>query len=460
MEFVGLVVDDEVGNRRALARQLATMECRVLEAGDGQEALEILQRESPDFILLDLMMPRLAGLPFLKVLRHELHKTVPVIVCSANTHLQIAVEAMKSGATDYIEKPIEPELLRRRIKNILEKKILERQNRRLQEEITIKNHTRLLGNSPSMQKVQASAERLANSSSIVLITGESGTGKELVARSLHDYSGRAREPFVVVDCAALHGSTLESELFGHEKGAFTGAETGKKGLLVSAGRGTIFLDEIGELPLEVQGKFLRVLQEKQVRPMGSANYQPVFARIIAATNRDLQTEVAHGKFREDLFYRLSIVQLPLPGLEERREDIPLLVEHFLNKFAGEYGKRNMDPALLEVLCKMSWPGNVRQLENAIHGALALAPQGEELLDLENMEQLFGSNNPAMQQKPQASAKVQSAEIETMPLVTMQELEKQAIQRALKFTGGNRRQAAEILGIGEATLYRRLRDMDL
>lgn len=449
-----LIIDDEPGNRRALSRLLSDSVEVVHDAGNGLEALDMLRNGvSPDVIVLDLMMPKMDGLEFLRQGRELGLLQAPVVVCSANTEIQRAVEAMKLGAIDYMEKPIEPELFRLRIQNLLERQDLKRQNLELQRQLRASAKRRLLGNSTAIKNCQMAVERLANGGSTVLIHGESGTGKELVARSLHDFSERAPQPFMVVDCAAMHGNTMESELFGHERGAYTGADQKREGLLLAAGAGTVFFDEIGELPLDLQAKLLRVLQERQVRALGSTFYRPLSARVIAATNRDLLQEVKAGRFREDLYYRLEIVQLRLPSLRERKEDIELLVTHFLNKFAGEYGTKDMDRQAMDALAAFDWPGNVRQLENAVHRALAMATPEQDLLNLDLLPEEIRNSLPLVLPVPVATES-------NFPLLTMRELEQQAIVRSLEFTKGNRRQASEILGIGEATLYRKLKEFGI
>jgi DNA-binding NtrC family response regulator len=452
-----LLIDDEAGNRKALGRLLYDLVDQVFEAGDGLQGLAHLREQgNPDVIILDLMMPHMNGIEFLRQAKEQGLLSAPVVVCSANSEIQVAVDAMKLGAVDYIEKPIEPDLFRLRVGNLLEKQDLRRRNEALQKQLRESAQRRLLGNSNAIQSALMSIERLANSISSVLIQGESGTGKELVARSLHDFSERAMEPFVVVDCAAVHGNTIEAELFGHERGDYAGADQKREGLMLSAGKGTVFFDEVGELPLEMQAKLLRVLQERQVRPLGSTYYRPLSARIVAATNRDLLDEVKAGRFREDLYYRLSIVQLRLPPLRERKDDLELLAAHFLNKYAGEYGRHELTELAVKALSAYEWPGNVRQLENAIHRAMAMAPKDCESLDIDLLpeEILHPSEGYKRHSSPDA---IVSA---SFPLLSMRELEQQAITRALEFTKSNRRQAAEILGIGEATLYRKIKEFNL
>jgi DNA-binding NtrC family response regulator len=454
MNRVVLVIDDEQGNRKAVARLLLDICSQVVEAENGLDALEKIQAGLlPDLIILDLVMPKMDGLTFLRKIGEESLSAAPVVVCSANAEIHRAVEAMKLGAVDYIEKPIEPEVFRRRVQNLLDRQDLRKQNDLLQKQLRDNAQRRFLGNSASVKNALMSIERLANSASTVLIHGESGTGKELVAHSLHDFGERAQAPFVVIDCAAIHSNTIESELFGHERGAYTGAGQKHEGLLLAAGKGTVFFDEVGELPLDMQAKLLRVLQERQVRTLGSTFYRPLSARILAATNRDLREEVRAGRFREDLYYRLGIIQLRIPPLRERKEDIDLLVTHFLNKYAAEYGTHEMTREAMDVLNAYDWPGNVRQLENAVHHALAMAPPEAEELDVESLPHEVKSLDVPTIIAPAVVAA-------PSPLLSMRQMEHQAIQRALEFTGSNRRQAAEILGIGEATLYRKIKEFGL
>lgn len=451
-----LIIDDEECNRRAIARLLFDIADHTSEAGNGIEALARLQAgEKPDIIILDLMMPRMDGLDFLRQAAELKLLHAPVFICSANSDITLAIEAMKLGAIDYMEKPIEPEIFRTRIQNLFERQELRRQNTDLKQRLRETTHRRLLGNSTAIQGTLHSIERLANSNTTVLIHGESGTGKELVAHSLHDSGNRAAAPFMIVDCAAIHGNTIESELFGHERGAYTGADQKREGLLVAAGSGTVFFDEVGELPLELQSKLLRVLQERQVRAIGSTYYRPLSARIIAATNRDLMQEVKAGRFREDLYYRLSIVQLRLPPLRERIDDIELLAAHFLNKYSSDFGVHELTQQATEALQAYNWPGNVRQLENAIHHALAMLPEGEDDINVANLpEELRGGVTST------ANYPLPSGITPSFPLLSMRQLEQQAITRALEFTQGNRRQASELLGIGEATLYRKIKEFGL
>lgn len=450
-----MIVDDELGNRNSLARLLFQIDASVVLAEHGRDALDKIQQGYwPDLIILDLLMPVMDGITFLKEIRNLKKELPPIMVCSANTEIPTVVKAMQFGASEYIEKPIEPEIFLQRASSLLERAQLKKQNQDLLNRLKQNSERRLVGHSSAMNRIYMSVERLANTPTTVLIHGESGTGKELVARSLHECGDRKLLPFIVVDCAAVHGNTIEGELFGHEKGAYTGATQSREGLLTAAGRGTVFLDEIGELPLELQAKLLRVLQERQVRALGSTLYRPMHARVIAATNRDLLHEVETGRFREDLFYRLSIVQLRIPPLRERREDITLLVSHFLNKYAEEYGVKEFKHEALQQLKAFDWPGNVRQLENCVHSCMALAAPDQEELGVELLQDQILLNREDDENQGSNDASMNSS----AELLSLKELELQAIQNALAFTKGNRRQAAEILGIGEATLYRKIKDM--
>ncbi len=448
-----LIVDDEQGNRKAWMRLLSSSVENFVEASDGLEALaKVRGGLKPAVIILDLMMPRMDGLDFLRTVRSENLESGSVLVCSANHEISKAIECMQLGAADYIEKPVEALVMQQRVRNLLSQWRLKNQNEMLKQELRDGMKRRLLGNSIIMQNTLVSIERLAHSPSTVLVHGESGTGKELVARALHDFGPRASSPFMVVDCAAVHGHTIESELFGHERGAYTGADQKSEGLLLAAKDGTIFFDEIGELPMDLQAKLLRVLQERQVRPLGSTFYKPMAARVVAATNRDLLAEVKAGRFREDLYYRLSIVQLRMPPLRERREDIPLLVSHFLYKYSSDYGMREFTMDLQQVLQQAPWPGNIRQLENTVQSLLATTPKGENLIGVDSLQDSSIVSHVSMEMSQQP--------VSQNPMMTMREIERLAIVRALDYTNGNRRVTAELLGIGEATLYRKIKEYEL
>jgi DNA-binding NtrC family response regulator len=362
-----LVVDDEPGVQESL-RMLLKSEGDVTVAGDADAALREVALATPDVVLLDLVMPGRSGLELLAELSDR-GVRAPVIVLTATNTVNAAVEAMKRGAADFVTKPFELDALRIKVRNLIEKRELEEEVERLRDEVDDRQQLGgMIGRSDSMRAIFRNVERIAKSEATVLVSGESGTGKELVARAIHDLSGRADGPIIAVNCGAIPRELIESELFGHEKGAFTGATDRRIGRLESAHGGTLFLDEIGELDPATQVKLLRALQERTFERVGSSTTITVDLRIVAATNRDLAKEVAEGNFREDLYYRVNVVPIQLPPLRERREDIRLLAETFLARAGSE---KKLTPAALGSLEGYNWPGNVRELENAIEHGLAL-----------------------------------------------------------------------------------------
>ncbi len=368
-----LVVDDEAGIRESLRILLSDI-CEVVTAADVPTGLEMLELEDPDLVLLDLVMPLQNGLDFLGSMVDR-QCTTPVIVVSATTTVSLAVEAMKRGAKDFLTKPFEPEALRPKVMHYLEHRALESEVKRLRSAVERRSRLGdLIGRSDLMQEVFCSIERLAKSRASVLITGESGTGKELVARAIHERSPRANGPFIALNCAAIPENLIESELFGHERGAFTDARERRIGKFEAASGGTLFLDEIGELAPNVQAKLLRALQEKYIERLGSTEPVHVEVRILAATNRDLEAEIAAGRFRSDLYYRIHVLPIPLPPLRERREDIRLIAEYLLEKGRREegVGPQNLSRSALSALERYTWPGNVRELANAIEHGRSLA----------------------------------------------------------------------------------------
>jgi DNA-binding NtrC family response regulator len=368
-----MVVDDEPGVQESL-RMLLKDECEVTTASTVDLALAEFAAKPSDLILLDVVMPGRSGLELLAELT-ERGKLPPVIVLSATKTVATAVEAMKLGAADYVTKPFEADALRLKVRRLLERSELEREVVRLRDEVRGRTRLgRMIGRSDRMQEVFRTVERVAQSRISVLITGESGTGKELVARALHDLGPRRGGPFVAINCAAIPDGLIEAELFGHERGAFTDARERRLGRFETASGGTLFLDEIGELSASVQAKLLRALQERAIERLGGTTPIEVDVRVVAATNRDLAQEVAAGRFRSDLYYRIHVVPIALPPLRERREDVRLLVEDFLARASQEAGRTpmRMDPAALTALERYPWPGNVRELENAIERAVALS----------------------------------------------------------------------------------------
>ena len=379
-----LVVDDEPAVRESL-RMLFKRECRVDTAEDVDSALRAVARAEPDLVLLDVVMPGRSGLELIGELRERGIQT-PVIVLTATNTVSVAVEAMKLGAADFVTKPFELEALRLKVHQLLEHRRLAAEVLRLRDEVRERHRLGgMVGRSPIMQDVFRTVERLAQSQVTVLITGESGTGKELAARAIHGESPLASGPFVAVNCGAIAPNLIESELFGHEKGAFTGANEQRIGRFEKASGGTLFLDEIGDLPAEMQVKLLRALQEREIDRVGSSTPVPVDVRVLTATHRDLEEDVREGRFRADLYYRINVVPMRMPPLRERREDIPLLAEAFLAAGAERVGSDHplrLSERARAALEEYTWPGNVRELENAIEHGLALSADGE--IDLESL----------------------------------------------------------------------------
>jgi DNA-binding NtrC family response regulator len=434
-----LVVDDEPGVRESL-RMLLKEDFDVTAAGDVDAALAALEERSYEAVLLDLVMPGRTGLDFLRELA-ERDTAPPVLVLSATRTVATAVEAMKLGAKDFVTKPFEIDALRLKLGGLLERRALEQEVERLRDEVAGRaRFGPLIGASEAMRSVYRTIERVAESRSTVLITGESGTGKELVARAIHDLGPRRDERYVVVNCAAIPENLIESELFGHEKGSFTGAHERRIGKFEAAHGGTIFLDEIGELGLGVQAKLLRALQDRTVERIGSTQPIPVDVRVLAATNRNLEREVSGGKFRQDLYFRIHVVPIQLPALRERREDVRLLADAFLARTHGENrrGPDRLAPESLAALERYSWPGNVRELENAIEYAMTLGTGAAiELADLPNEIQL-ASRSESLHEA------VRAGHLDLDGAVARLEVE--LIREALARTNDNQTRAAELLGI--------------
>ncbi|MCF8042290.1 MAG: sigma-54 dependent transcriptional regulator, partial [Desulfarculaceae bacterium] len=366
-----LIVDDEKNYLVVLQALLADNGYEMLTAQNGSQALALAAEEEPDLVITDMRMPQMSGLDLIQRLKARFNE-MPIIVMTAYGTVENAVEAMKSGATDYISKPFENTELLLTVQKALKMRRLLFQNRLLKEEL--QGYGEIIGDSKAMRQVYGLIDKVAATKATVLLTGESGTGKELIARAIHARSPRAEEPFVAVNCMALTETLLESELFGHEKGAFTGATSRRKGRFEMAHGGTLFLDEVGEMSLSLQVKLLRVLQERTFERVGGNLQLSVDVRIVAATNRDLTQAVESGDFREDLFYRLNVVRIDVPPLSQRREDLPVLVAHFVKKYAAEVGRPapQVDKQAMELIYSHSWPGNVRELENAIERAVILA----------------------------------------------------------------------------------------
>ncbi len=444
-----LVVDDDADMREMVHDMLKDRGHQVTTAGNGQEALKILGEEDYAVVLTDLRMKGMQGLELLAEIK-RLHPEINVILMTAFGSVETAVEAMKHGASDYLTKPVRKDELVRVIERVVREASLRREVNRLRKAVHKEySFHQILGKSKAMQGVFDLIKRVADSPTNVLITGESGTGKELVAKAIHFNSDRKDAPFVPVNCAAIPEQLLESELFGHMRGAFTDAKFDKRGLFEEAQKGTLFLDEISELPLMLQAKLLRAIQEREIRRVGANKPVPVDVRIIAATNLNLGEEVKAKRFRDDLYYRLNVIELKLPPLRDRREDIPLLVEAFLRKCGESRGKdvKGVSEAALAMLMDYAWPGNVRELENVIERAVTLS-RGEKVSP---------DDLPSAVQGARGDRRVlDEAAEKTLPL---HEIEKEYIKKILEKMGGNKYQAAHVLGIDRKTLYRKLGEIE-
>jgi DNA-binding NtrC family response regulator len=459
-----LVVDDDSAVRTACLKIAEGMGCAVVGAENVARARAILKHQKIDVLLLDLKLPDGGGLALLEQVK-TLYPETAVIVMTAFATVSSAVDAMRIGARDYLTKPFALEELTTVLERAGQRVQFDRESRLLREKLRSQKDTDgLVGKSPEMEKLYRILSKVAFSTHPVLILGESGTGKELVARSIHFNGPNKDKPFVPVDCGSLVPSLIESELFGHVKGAFTGADRAKEGLLAAAEGGTVFLDEIGELPLDLQAKLLRALQEKEVRPVGATQARPIAARVLAATNRDLAAMVEQGRFRKDLFFRLNVVNLRIPPLRERKTDIPLLAMHFLARIERETGvERTFSDESLRVMAEYDWPGNVRELENAIERACALS-SGPILHmgDLPTQLQDFRMQRAAA---VVSTAEQGAAEAVARPgwgagegeIVSIAEMEKQAILGTIRQLKGDKLLAAKLLGIGKTTLYRKLKE---
>ena len=443
-----LVVDDEKNYRTVLAHLLEDAGHRVSTADNPFAGLELLGRESVALILSDLRMPRMDGLAFLEEVRREVGD-VPFVVLTAFATVETALAAMKAGAFDYLLKPCKNDEILLVVEKALEDARLRTENQALRRQLEQGGERELLGESPAIRKLLADIGRVAPARASVLITGESGTGKELVARTLHRAGPRAKGPLVTINCAALTESLLESELFGHERGAFTGAVERKRGLLEVADGGTLFLDEIGEFPLALQPKLLRALQERKFRRVGGTAEIESDVRIVAATNRELPTVIAAGAFREDLYYRLNVVTLEVPPLRRRSEDIPLLALHFLQHFGDELGRRigAIAPEALAILQAHPWPGNVRELRNIIERG-ALFCTGETLRPEDLPESLSG--------RAVESVATDLPELGRSLPELLDEMEERLIRLALVRARGVQAQAAELLGVSRSNLQYKLK----
>ena len=438
-----LIADDEKNMIWAMKKALKDERYRLITASDGEEAVKLTMDEEPDLILLDLRMPKLDGMEALKKIR-RMNDKIPVIMLTAHGTMESAVEAMKLGALDYLSKPFDIDELKIIIERALDIGNMQQQIAFLTEELERSTGKSIIGSSEKMNEVLEIVNRVANSNATVLITGESGTGKELIANAIHYNGSRRDKPYIKVNCGALPEGLLESELFGHEKGAFTGAVARKPGRFERAEGGTIFLDEVGELTPAVQVKLLRVLQEKEFERVGGIETIKANVRVIAATNRDLREMVNQGTFREDLFYRLNVIPIELPPLRQRKADIPSLIDHFVERFCKEMGRNKIsfDKEAIDILINYPWKGNIRELENVIE-RIVILNQGEQVSKMALPKEVISQNSDGkVFELPEQG-------------IDLDQLEKSFIEQALRRTDNNQTQAAKLLGITRHTLIYRM-----
>lgn len=442
-----LIIDDEAPFREDLATLLRQEGFECHTAGDGKTGISKASELDPEIVLCDLVMQGIGGIDVVEKLSNQCPES-NILILTAYGSVDTAVEAFRRGVVDYILKPVVPDDLIRKIHWCLEHRRLQGEVRYLRRALSeASTGTLIVGQSPGMVSVCETIEKIAKAASIVLVTGESGTGKDLVARSIHEMGHGLEKPFVAVNCAALPASLIESELFGHVRGAFTGAVRDKPGYFQVAEDGTLFLDEISELPTELQPKLLRALERQEVFPLGSTRPVPTRARIIAASNRDLEAEIDAGRFREDLYFRLNVVEIKLPPLRERPEDIPALVEHLLRRINIRLKKhvQGIDKEALRVLTSARWRGNVRELENVLERAVLLA--GDDFLGLEDLP-------------PELTAQVHCPDISDNLREAVRKYEREHIRHVLAAVNGNREEAARRLGVNPSTLYRRIKVLQI
>jgi two-component system response regulator HydG len=442
-----LVVDDDPAHRIMLHSLLRGWGYNISEANDGSEAINIIHEQPFDLILMDIRMIKVSGLQALIEIK-SFNPAIPVIMMTAYSSVETAVEALKNGAYDYLTKPLDFNELRLAINRAMDHKNLKEENRLLRETLGARFDRRnIIGRSPVMVKLLETVAQVAPSEANILITGESGTGKEMIAGAIHYNSTKKEGPFIKVNCAAITETLLESELFGHEKGAFTGAYKRKEGLFRQAHRGSIFLDEISEMSLSMQVKLLRVLQEREITRVGGEEVIAIDVRVIAATNKDLLQEISAGRFREDLYYRLNVVTLNMPPLMDRKEDIPLIAQHFLNKFCHINHKeiKGFTPQAMDRLIKYNWPGNVRELMNAVERGVVLSTA--DYIDEDALPIIFNSASSPTDASHQGDKYSDTS---------LDEVEKKTILKTLDLTNGNKSEAARRLGITRRTLHKKLK----
>jgi len=444
-----LLVDDDAAHRTMLKVNLLAEGYHVIEAADGEEVLPLLKDHPVDLVLLDMKMQRMDGLTVLSLLLQAGYQT-PVIMLTAFSSVESAVDAMKKGAFDYIAKPVDIGELKIVIERALSFRALNEENERLKEQLNEQHSfAGIIGNSPAMQEMFSTLSMVAPTDATVLITGESGTGKELVANALHHNSDRRAKPFIKLNCASLNENLLESELFGHEAGAFTGASGRRKGRFELADKGSLFLDEIGDMSLQTQAKILRVLQEGEFERLGGNDTIKVDVRLLAATHKDLQEMIETGEFRQDLYFRLSVVPVHLPPLRERGVDIPELANHFLKRFAEKNRKdiKTIHPEALNLLMQYSWPGNIRELENSIERAVILC-LGEQITPKELPPHLLSDEVRAISRSHEEEG------------FTLRDMEREVIRSTLEKTGNNKSQTAKLLGVARQTLLNKIKEYGL
>ncbi len=446
-----LLIDDELGLVESLTVLLEDQGFDVVSELTGSDGIARFKEASPDIILTDVRMPKMSGIEVLEEIRRT-SPEAPVVLMTAQASLQSAIQAVNIGATHYVQKPFKNEELIAILRRSLDWGRLKQENAGLKRELNKQqalNVGRPIGVSPSFEASLKLAENVADSESTILLAGESGTGKEVFARYIHDLSGRSTRRFLSLNCGALPEGLLESELFGHTKGSFTGAVKDKEGLFVAASGGTFFMDEVGELSPSTQVKLLRVLQQREVIPVGSTDPVPVDVRLIAATNRELEREIEEGRFRRDLYYRLNVISMVLPTLRDRREDVPLLAEHFLKRHAARAGEdpKKLSTRAQSVLQEYHWPGNVRELENVIERAVVLTPGSAIKADAFPERLTESPPEPLIQDR-------------AAPNPPLDTIERAYIEHVLKAEGGNKTRAAEVLGIDPSTLYRKIKRYDL
>jgi DNA-binding NtrC family response regulator len=438
-----LIVDDEEGTREVFAELLVRWGYDVDQTADGHGALKLAAETHPDVIISDLVMPKLDGLALVRALREEQPDT-PVVIITGKGTIDAAVEAVREGVFDFVEKPLDPARLKVILQRALEKKETLHEMQVLRRRLgQVDSGVGLVGSSPPMRKAMELVEKVAPSKASVVITGQSGTGKEMVARAIHQLSPRREKPFIAINCSAIPAGLMESELFGHERGSFTGADQRRLGCWELADGGTLFLDEVGEIPIELQSKFLRVLEEERLRRLGAKSEISVDVRVISATNKDLKEEIKGQRFREDLYFRLNVFHINLSPLKERREDIPVLVQHFIDRFSREGGKKlqGVSPQALKVLCDYAWPGNIRELRNTLERAVILCGTG--VIEPEHLPSELASGGG------------ESAYLKLPYGLPLREIDKEYILATLTRLQNNKARTAQALGISEKTLYNKL-----